>query len=184
MSNLNKKTLLAIDPSSKRTGLANMDYDGRLIEAWAVKPTSTDDPYDRALSQCDEIDELLDSGKIKNLGCIVVEGTSGKINKKRHKGQGAGMSVFGMAAGAIWMSCHRWARYKFITHIDLALPCPIEVVVILENEWTNGVEKKQRAANMAMVYPQYRPENDPGFDIGDAIGLGRWYIDRERIRSL
>lgn len=166
------KTLLAIDPSSTRTGLAVMDYDGNLIEAFAAEPKSTDSADKRIITQCGDVYDLLAA---TDLDCIVIEGTSGKINKKRHKGSGAGMSVYGMAVGAIWMTCYWWVFNDFYSSID--------VIIIPENDWTNGVEKKQRAANMAMVYPQYKPENDPGLDIGDAIGLGRWYVDRERIKN-
>jgi len=166
-----ERTILALDPSSTRTGIAVMGFDNELIDQFALVPKPDDTSDVRILIQCRDLRQALDQGVFKP-EVIVIEGTSGKINKKRNKGQGAGMAIYGIAVGAIWMTCNWWAA-------DNKSDCPVEIV--LENDWTRGVTKKQRAINMSLIYPQYKPYLDPGLDIGDAIGLGLWWLENNKL---
>jgi len=168
------KTLLAIDPSSMRTGCAVMDFNGKLLDMLFIKPNAADKPSDRILYQCADIRGGLDNRIFGDLTRIVIEGTAGKINKKRNKGQGAGMAVYGMAVGAMWMTCCGWS---------LASKYGCVVTIVAENDWTRGVPKKQRAINMSLLYPQYKPYLDPGLDVGDAIGLGMWWLNEQKMKG-
>ena len=170
----NIKTILSLDPSSTRTGCAVMDFNGELIEMFFIKPKKADKAVDRILTQCNDILTGLDKRIFGDLTRIVIEGTTGKVNKNRNKGQGAGMAIYGMAVGAMWMTCCCWS---------LANPHGCIVTLVAENDWTRGIPKKQRAINMSLIYPQYKPINDPGLDIGDAIGLGRWWLDEQKIKG-
>jgi hypothetical protein len=33
------------------------------------------------------------------------------------------------------------------------------------------------------LYPQYDPDGDPGSDVADAVSLGLWYLNRERMQA-
>lgn len=163
------RTILSLDPSSTRTGCAVMGFDGVLFDMFALVPDAKDTAADRIFSQCVDLYTALEQG-VFNPDIIVIESTSGKVGR-RHRGGGAGLGVYGMAVGAIWMTCRGWVRY-----------CRPDrrVILVPENDWTEGKTKKQRAFNAALLYPKYKPEGDPGLDIGDAIGLARWFVDREK----
>jgi hypothetical protein len=97
---------------------------------------------------------------------VVIEITSGKVARRaRGKGHnGAGLSVYGMAVGYLWREC--------------VAALGESVSTVEENVWTAGVPKDRRARHIATLFPAYRRAKDPGGDVADAIGLGRWYLQR------
>lgn len=172
MSELNK--ILAIDPSSSMTGYAVLNEQERLLEAGLLKPNKQrDPPAERIAAMCGDLWTLLDHTEP---AAVVIEWTSGHVGQKRHQGGGAGLSVYGIAIGAIWQTAVHWAAShpKRKTRIEL----------INENDWTGGKPKPERTGMIARLYPQYELASDPGGDVADAIGLGRWWICEKRFKLL
>lgn len=166
-------TILAFDPSSMVTGWALLEEPQELIEAGLIHPLRRRvAPIERIREIIEDVEKLLDTFCPDD---ILVEITSGKVGQLRHTGGGAGLGVYGMAVGAVWLACEHWVeqnRHRY------GAGCP-EVHPIEENLWTRGQPKGNRIAAVASEFPQYRPATDPGGDMGDAIGLALWFI-RER----
>ena len=55
---------------------------------------------------------------------------------------------------------------------------PGKTVAINERMWTAGQTNKQGRAyrHESMYQGRYRASIDPGGDLSDAIGIGRWYL--------
>lgn len=176
--------ILAIDPSSTCTGyavLAGLEP-GALIDAgrlrasrsWSASAVEEPPglglrrrallPYGRVDEICDDISTLLEERKASLRG-VIIEVPSGRIGTGGRRGARGSLAIYGMAAGAIWR--HIW------THLCR----PRAVMLVTEREWIRDVPAKaDRRAWVAAMYPTYRPENDPGSDVADAILLGRWWI--------
>jgi len=158
--------IIAIDPGSKVAGYAVFN-DNKLIDAGLLKPYKTRLPNDaRILSICFEVEKLLDEHKPK---VVVLEWTTGKVGRNRHKGGGSGLAIYGIAIGAIWIV----ARLRD----GVALP----ETVLIDESWTKGVKKKKRLEDLELTCPAYKRKLDPGGDMGDAICLGEYYLKECRI---
>jgi len=165
-TNKSQKTILGIDPSSTAAGCALLDEGGRLLDAWIIKPAKISAaPQFRIDSICGDIAELLG---VVSPDIIVIEWTVGKVGLRRHKGQGAGLAIYGAAVGAVWQAVKNWARGKIC-----------EIVLIPENEWTRGVSKGQRTARISSTYPGYDLDADKGGDVADAIGIVEYFLRRK-----
>lgn len=171
MSSLMKSNnrILSLDPSSTSTGYALLSDDGQLCEAGLLKPDRSKDPaHERIGAMCRDLSTVL---KVLHPGEIVIEWTSGKVGKKRHKGSGAGLAIYGAAVGAIWRTCEIWMQKN---HKKSA-------VLLFENEWTRGRTKAGRIKDIIVQYPQYNYEIDPGGDVADAIGLASHFLTTRKI---
>lgn len=165
--------LFAIDPSSTRTGWALMNRAECLLQAGVLLPDKIrSEPQFRIGSMCDDLRQLLTEFEPS---VIIIEITSGKVGRKRHRGSGAGLAVYGMAVGGIWREAEGWLR-------SLPVNKRGQIHLVLENTWCRGISKEARAAAVAVMFPQYKVENDPGFDIGDSIALAAWYLREHRMR--
>jgi len=165
----NGHTILALDPSSSRTGYALLTEQETLREAGLLKPGKTTDPAaERIGAMCLDLAELLAA---LAPDVIVIEWTSGHVGRKRHRGGGAGLAVYGIAIGALWQVARHYAA-----------PAGARVEIVAENDWTDGVPKPDRIGNIARLYPAYNPARDTGGDAADAIGLARWWIRRHRLK--
>lgn len=158
--------LLSIDPSSTRSGYAVLDVRGWLsvsvIEAGYLKPVrASHPPLMRIRAMADDLDELV---ALHSPAACTIEQTTGKVGKKRHKGGGAGLSIYGEAIGYLL------ARLDALMTADRVWP-------INENVWTHGVSKDDRVALLAARYPAYAAHMgmDKGGDVADAIGLGEFW---------
>jgi hypothetical protein len=159
--------LLALDPSTTVFGYAIFHPTGWLYDAGKLTPRRARDEAN------DRIDHMLGlAGELMTPHpegwTVVVEDTSGKVNRGRHGGAGAGLAIYGKAVGAaIW-----WlrARGRF-------------VVPVLENEWTGSVSKAVRQRRVAARHRAYDPAKDAGGDVSDAIGLGEWWLTIGRHRQ-
>ena len=159
--------IIAIDPGSKVTGYAVFE-DDKLIDAGLLKPQKTRLPNDkRILSICFEVEKLLDEHEPK---VVVLEWTTGKVGKNRHKGGGSGLAIYGIAIGAIWMV----ARLRE----GVALPA----TVLIDESWTCGKPKVKRLAELELTCPAYKRKDDKGGDMGDAILLAQYYL-KEYVRK-
>lgn len=161
-------TLLAVDPSSTRTGYAVMPSYSKILEAGCLMPKSRDAAIDRVRSQCDDLAGLVADYKVTG---AVIEITSGRPGTGSRRGARATLGVYGMAVGA--MVCELWhllGRAR-VTEVD-------------EQTWTHCLPKEQRRRSIAMQFPHYAKEvfagKDRGGDVSDAIGLGLWYFMQKR----
>ena len=162
-NNNNNTTVLAIDPSITCTGYAVLTDSGdRLVAGGLIKPKRTDERMDKIRYICECVDRLvLDYTP----DVAIIELTSGKVNRGRHTGGGAGLAVYGMCVGAVW---------KLLSNYDTH-----QTFGVYENDWTKGKGGKvKRKIICSLVYPnQYDPDKDSGGDLADAILIGRWFFD-------
>lgn len=158
--------ILALDPSSTRTGYAVTDDAGRVVDAGILKPNRADDPpNDRIAAMAAELPSLVREYGVRE---VVIEDTSGKVGG-RHRGGGAGLAVYGKAVG--------W----FIAVARTLLP-PGRVHCVLENTWTRGRRKPDRASAVALAAGSPRQlAGDRGHDAADAIGLAQWFVQARRL---
>ncbi len=168
---MQQKTILALDPSSTRTGYAVLTEQETLREAGFLTPGKRTDPAAvRIAAMVEDLMGLL--GAIKP-DAVVIEWTTGKVGRRRHHGGGAGLAVYGVALGALWQAACFYTKSS-----------GGRVELVAENDWTDGRPKAERTAAIARLYPQYQAERDPGGDMADAIGLGGWWIRRHRFKLL
>ncbi|HEV7298709.1 MAG TPA: hypothetical protein VGN72_05030 [Tepidisphaeraceae bacterium] len=156
------RPILALDPSSSRTGYALMRDARTLLEAGLLKPNRADDPAnDRIRAMSADLLALIGE---KQPRLIVVEDTSGKVARRtREKGaNGAGLAVYGKAVGWILGACEATG---------------IETHAVLENVWTRRTHKSTRQHWVIAEFgARYDPVSDSGMDVSDAISLGRWWF--------
>lgn len=168
--------LISIDPSSTRTGLAC--FDGQdLITTEAITPIDID-PWPRVCKIADWVGNHIDSFRPDT---VIVEMGKKVHGHKRWATAGSGMSVYGMAVGAVMWEVHKRqgpGRYEIVD----------------ANRWTQRqrssgrgtyqVTKKTRIGEIEMIYPeQYSANKDAGGDIADAIAMGLWWMENQNIRG-
>lgn len=168
--------ILAIDPGSVRAGWCVMKPQGELMAGGVLVPENFKAAnHVRINSICEDLRELLDEYVP---GIILLEWVSGHVGRRRHRGAGAYLSVYGVAVGAIWQTVLSWRR-----SLSAEQQSRIEVVLIDEVRWTGQVNKLDRALVIADMFPRYKIKTDPGQDLADAIGLCVYYIRDCKIRS-
>ena len=156
--------IIAIDPGSIITGYAVVTETGRLLDAGLIKPKNRDDPPNIRIG---EIVNAVHALLIEHEpDIIVLEWTTGKVNKGRHKGGGRGLAIYGIAVGAIWITMELWHKDN---HGD---------IVLIDEGWTKGVKKKKRLEDLELTCSAYNREDDKSGDMGDAICLGEYYLKR------
>ena len=163
--------ILSLDPGIEITGWACMDG-LRLLECATIRPfDNREHATDRINGICAGLLRLL-----SELGpaVVLIEWDSGHVNRKRHKGGGAGLATHGAVTAALWREAVHWARGRQ----------GAEVVPVDENLWTRGVPKDVRALAVAAEYVTYPQESDIGCNIADAIGLAVWWARERRVRGL
>lgn len=153
--------ILAIDPSSNRTGYAILESIGeRVLEAGILKPDRTTDPAnDRIRAMVREAQAIIAE---QEPSLIVIEDTTGKVGKRHGSGGGAGLAVYGKAIGWFASMCERLR--------------PGRVKLVLENEWTAGVSKARRQLTVSRLFPKMDLSTDTGGDASDAIGVGLYAV--------
>ena len=159
--------LLAIDPSSRVTGYAVMRAADCLVEAGVLKQDAKLPVLARIDEMVAAVEALIDEHVVTH---VVIEVTSGKTAGRLRKNV-QGLAVYGMAIGEI--------RRTVITMIGAQ-----NVTAIPENEWTKGVPKRERMRLVAMAFSQYKPADDPGGDIADAIWLAMYWFGQRRRAEL
>lgn len=164
--------IIAFDPSSTCIGYA-YGTEKEILGASRYVP-----PGGKAIGrieQCvDFVYEMLDSAKPDT---AIIEISSGKVHARAKHGGGAGLAVYGMAAGAIWATCYLHPQ------VD-------EIIGITETEWIGdlpgGMKRKAYRGLLARgLWPPYQEMEtiDKGQDIADAILLFNWYVRRKLVTS-
>lgn len=110
-------------------------------------------------------------------GVVILEWCTGKVGRRHGTGGGAGLAVYGASCGALWREVCAWLRYQppekeLIT----------KIILINENTWTRGINKRDRQIAIADLFPGYRIEQDGGADLADAIGLAVFYQREKTVR--
>lgn len=163
--------ILAIDPSSTRTGFAVLNArDGTLVDAGAITPSHRrDNEQQRCSDQVSALRDLLDGlPKKRDTVNIVIEVPSGHVRGDlRRRGAGGSLMIYALAVGELRRACADWCH-----DVGAELHC------VRENEWTHGQRKATRRRALALTEPRYRAvaAQDRGADVADAIELGRWWI--------
>ncbi len=161
--------MIALDPSSTCIGYAIFGCEGardyELKSAGRITSKPKDKATVRMVKLADEIMDLIDEYDGPRT-LIVVEIPSGHVNRGRHGGGGAGLSVYGMAVGYL---------LGRLASVD------VDVRMVLENDWTRGIPKGKRQQWVAARHRCYDASKDAGGDVADAIGLGEWWIMEQKL---
>lgn len=141
-----------------------------MVDCGRVLPKRSNerDPVRRSL---DMAAELVDVVRETRPTRAAIEIPSGKVHKRRHGGQGAGLSVYGMAAGIILVELRR------------VLP---SVGWFTELDWTGGRSKRDRWPDFVVCFPHLADQVarvDPGGDVADAALIAIFELDRLRVAS-
>ncbi len=160
--------LLSLDPSSTRTGYAvtTGPAPSEILHAGYFTPRPQRlSAYERIGQMVTDLQELLEE---ERPAAVLIEMPDGKIHGRKRRSGGAGQSIYGAAAGALWQAVR-------------AAPSWAEggpgLVTVDPNTWTRSRTKAQRHAELARLCPAYAAivASDAGGDVGDAIGLAWWW---------
>lgn len=165
--------VVALDPSSTVVGYAVLTMSRDLVEAGLCTPMDRHScSAARVMELCDDVETLL--SRIEP-SVVLVEWTRGKVGR-RHHGRGAGLAVYGTGVGAVLRQVWLWARD------EQAYGRPVTVESVTENDWTRGVPKAARAMAIGQLYPALATQQDPGYDMHDAVGLADWWLRSQLVR--
>lgn len=172
VDNMGNDLIFSLDPGSVCTGWAVMRPPERLIRAGLLLPEKRTAPSEfRVAAMCHSLWQLLNLWLPR---IILIEYGSGKVNPRRHHGQGSGLQVHGISVGALWREVVAWIRWQPVEN-----QIGTKIHLIRENDWTRQVPKADRIDAIASAYQGYKAADDTGGDIADAIGLNIFY-QRER----
>lgn len=163
---------LFVDPGSCATGwcaaIAKPNYGVQILSAGEIgfQLQHAKHPYLRISDIRNGLGRLMSTMK-PSPRLYVIEVTSGKVNRARHKGGGAGLATFGVAVGALWTMGVMWKP-------DDGGPGPM-VIPVTENQWKGGFGKLKSARVAKKHFAKYDPQVDPEFNIADAITLAVWF---------
>lgn len=164
--------LLALDPASERTGFAVLSDPVTILDAGRITAPAKWPAEQRIDQIITDLAALLAERKPDT---IVIEMPDGKIHGAiRRRSGGAGLSIYGRAAGEIRRYCLIWAAHR-----DPSPP----VVSVYPNEWTRSKSKTSRAAGLRAYMPGLDLTSDTGLDAADAIELAQWYLRETRLRK-
>lgn len=168
--------ILAIDPSSKRCGYAVLRdlSQGGLVDGGLLVPRPTDLPVlDRVRQFGVDLREILEEFPPASLDAIVFEVSLSAHGHARDRGASAFLGVYGLAVG-------------YLLHAVEALANNLELVQTVDaTVWTKKIPKQKRTKVVADYYGgTYDGRGDPGGDVADAIGVGRWWMLEHRVAAL
>jgi hypothetical protein len=161
--------IISVDPSSTKSGVACfekasettpfIELFGSLIDATAMKGSS----YDRIRFITDQIEAILNNTicPLKQAHSYTVialiEVPTGRVHGDRHGGHGAGLSIYGMAVGAVLQL--------------LRMNSVVDQVVCMTTQWTGGFSKDKRLILAKKIMPSFDWATDKGFDVADAAAM-------------
>lgn len=172
---MDEERLMSLDPSSTRTGYCIMDRSSeRILEAGILSGKRRALPEIRIAAMANDLMILLDRWQP---GTVILETTSGRVNRHRHKGTGQGLATLGLAIGRLWGQVECWKHALRFEDRDRA-----RVVLIRENRWIAGRTKQERQRAVALAYAEYDPTKDAGADVSDSITMAWWWIREQKLR--
>ena len=163
---------LFIDPASRETGwcvaMPAEDYGVMVLAAGVIGFDLRHDknPYLRVNDIRHGLEHIMNKLD-KSLSVFAIEVTSGKVNRGRHKGGGAGLAIHGVSVGALWTCGLMW---KPPSGGDGPM-----VVPVTENAWKGGFGKEKSARVAKLYFDAYVPEDDVDYNRADAIAFAVWY---------
>ncbi len=159
--------LLAVDPSSTCTGYAVMESAAMIIDGGIIRPDHAGEPVHwRASEMALHLDSM-----VREYACdqVLIELPDGKVHRRiAGAGHGAGLSLYGLAAGIIYATLAQAVRSRDGMRLHVVTPA----------QWTGRVPKARRAAALRLRFPELDLSADRGLDMADAIGLGLWFFGR------
>lgn len=165
--------LLALDPSSTRTGYAVGTGPARddLIDAGLLTPDRAGDAVERIRSMRADLLDLLNEHQPD---AVIIE-VPGPHTHRRIGHHAAGLPIYGMAVGVILDVC--WSYQAKASHRL------VRVDTVEPNDWTRGSRKAHRMRCMAADYPGYDARKDPGGDTADALALMQWWFRQQLVKE-
>lgn len=155
--------LLAVDPSSTRTGWAIFAA-GEPLDAGYYRVPRQWVATARIDGQCADLAQTLRAHVPQ---VVVCEMPSGKQHG-RLRGRASGLTVYGRAAGEL--------RRLALERLPALQPEGRAALVleVADNVWTRGRPKAERVQRMRLRYPAYArlAPRDGGGDVADALGIG------------
>jgi len=152
--------LLALDPSTTKTGYALMADRDTIIDAGLFTPKRV---ADKSLVRVDAmVADLRQFLKDSKPTAAVIEMPSGKMTGY-NSGRGAGQAVYGVAAGRMYQVLIDW----------LGPDC---VTAYTPTEWTRGKQQKARQRIIKNQFAVYDVAKDKGCNVSDAIGIGLYWF--------
>ena len=164
-----RQTILAIDPASKTTGWAIMTAQ-EIIDGGILRSSSKGTAINRIEQQIEALAEIIDAAKRGGVSECVIEIPGGKQGAKTGGRNVASLSVYGMAAGAIWATLRASGL-----HVHTVTP-----------EWTRGITKQKRQQNVSYKWRASGYDvtmDSPDADLADAIGLGEWWLVTRKLKG-
>ncbi len=162
--------IFAIDPSIRVTGVVVMEGDDRPQRLYTDRwlPPRKKDLVTRLSYLADRWLELREEWDTDPMCPVVIE-VPGGHQYAYAEGGGGKLAIYGCAVGYLLR--------------ELYLDLDRHIVTVTSDEWIRGKPKKQRQAEIAMLYPDsYDPEADPGGDVSDAIGLCLWWQAEQKLK--
>lgn len=163
--------LLSIDPSSTRTGWA-VFHGEDLFDSGTIGPRASLTSWERIMAIANSVGDLLVH---KNIEYVVME-----VGRKTHAGKPnvSGLQVYGMAMGAIGITVA-----SFFHAVSPSDKC---YEFIDANQWVRGLSKPDRIRNLGIILKDYPRIKEicaaAGGDEGDAVDMGMWWLDEQRLR--
>lgn len=168
--------IFSLDPGSCKCEWCVVTREKELVAGGHLLPRKIKASNDvRIGDMCADLRVLLNEWMPK---IVLIEWCSGHVGRRRHRGAGAYLSIYGISVGALWWTIVTWKE-----SLPEEQQSGIEVVLIDEILWTGGIDKFSRATAIANLFPRYNITKDPGHDLADSIGLCVWYLRDQAIRS-
>lgn len=156
--------VMGIDASSTAIGYAVGTHPREIIAAGLIKGKGQ--ALARVAWHCWKLEQIITKLK-RPPNVIVIEVQAPQGPRLGNSGQ----ATYGFAVGAVWRTIWQWANATTIDGEPRA-----EIITTRADEWTNRVSKKHRALCVDSEFDWYRPADDPGMDIADAVGLIQWWF--------
>ncbi|MGN6367485.1 MAG: hypothetical protein ACTHN5_04415 [Phycisphaerae bacterium] len=154
--------ILALDPSSTCVGYALMTgpRPDQLLDGGLLRPKPAKLPIVARVRQfAQDLRELLEEHRP---AAVVMEVSFTRHGRAHDRGGAATLGVYGFAVG-------------YLFHVLEASGVSIESLEA--TQWTGRMRKAERTERIRAMYgARYPAARDPGGDLADAIGIGRWWL--------
>lgn len=145
--------ILGLDPSSTCTGAALVRKDNGepvLVDGYLLKPAAKLPYIERVQEMVQDVLNIVHEVEPDK---VVIELPDGKRHGRMGKINMAALSIYGVAAGAIF---------------GALIGRGVRVRAVGVNESTRNMPKKKRQQIVQATFRNYRPEKDKGMDLSDA----------------